>query len=251
MSTDMATLTGAYAVDALTEIERARFERHLAACGDCAQEVRELRETVTRLGLAAETAPPEDLKRRVLAEVSRTGQSPPGGGETGHRRQILRSASPWGMRLTAAAAVVGVALAATFGGLAWHSQQELAQARHRFEQVSESSMAMARLMEAPDARVVVTSQNGMKATTVMSEQLHRAMFMSTGIEQPPAGHSYQLWFLGPFGATSAGLIQQDRAGRVEPLVAPMPKATTAMGVTLEPAGGSSEPTNDPMMTMSL
>lgn len=253
MSTDMATLTGAYAVNALAETERARFERHLASCEECAQEVNELRETAARLGATAATTPPEGLKQRVLAEVSRTRQEPPRlrGGRRTPRPGSYGKGSSWGMRLTAAAAVIGVALAGTFGALAWQSHQELVQAREQFEQVDDSTMAMARLMEAPDARIVGASQSGMQATTVMSEQLDKAMFMSTGVGQPPPHRSYQLWFLGPYGTTSAGLLKQDEAGRMSPLMAPVPAGTTAMGVTLEPEGGSPEPTTEPMLSMSV
>jgi len=38
------TLAGAYALDALTCADRAPFERHLARCPQCAQEIRGLRE---------------------------------------------------------------------------------------------------------------------------------------------------------------------------------------------------------------
>ena len=41
---DVHKLTGAYAMDALDELERARFEQHLATCEDCRAEVAELRE---------------------------------------------------------------------------------------------------------------------------------------------------------------------------------------------------------------
>ena len=36
---DVHSLTGAYAVDALDDLERARFEQHLATCADCVAEI--------------------------------------------------------------------------------------------------------------------------------------------------------------------------------------------------------------------
>ncbi|MDR7300803.1 anti-sigma factor [Haloactinomyces albus] len=258
MSTDMATLTGAYAVNALTEFEQAEFERHLAECADCAQEVRELQETAARLGTSTETAPPEGLRQRVLAEVSRTRQEPPHdpgrhntgskpNGSTAHRVARAR----WGMRLSAAAAVLGVALAGTFGAIAWQTQQELEQAQQRAEQTSGRDMAMAELMAASDARIVTAGNGDLRATTVLSDQLDRAMFLSTGIEQPPPGHTYQLWFIGQYGFSSAGLLKQDRAGHMAPIMAPIPAGTSAMGVTLEPGGGSEQPTTDPVLKMDV
>jgi RNA polymerase sigma factor (sigma-70 family) len=47
------TLSGAYALDALTGTDRTRFERHLARCPACEQEIRGLREATARLAAAA------------------------------------------------------------------------------------------------------------------------------------------------------------------------------------------------------
>ena len=48
---ELHTLAGAYALDALPEGDRARFERHLVRCRACAREQRELREATARLAL--------------------------------------------------------------------------------------------------------------------------------------------------------------------------------------------------------
>lgn len=254
--TDMATLTGAYALDALPEPERIEFERHLADCEDCGREVRELRETATRLGMAAVTTPPDGLEQRVLAEVARTRQDPPRStGRTDDRSGVTslrrRPRAAWGVRLAAAAAVLGIAAAGAFGAMAWQAQQELNQAQQQLQRSSDRTVAMSELLKAPDARIIAASAEGMHATTVVSHELDRAMFMSTGIEPPPAGHTYQVWFIGPDGATSAGLIEQDRTGDMSPIMAQMPPRTRAMGVTLEPAGGSPAPTTKPVLTMKM
>ncbi|WP_422664489.1 zf-HC2 domain-containing protein [Streptomyces mirabilis] len=52
---DLHTLTGAYALPALDEEERGRFDRHAADCESCRREVRELAAAAARLGLAAAT----------------------------------------------------------------------------------------------------------------------------------------------------------------------------------------------------
>ena len=51
--TDLHTLAGAYAMDAVGTADRARFEQHLAACDECREEIRGLREATARLGQAA------------------------------------------------------------------------------------------------------------------------------------------------------------------------------------------------------
>jgi CheY-like chemotaxis protein len=77
MRSDPHTPAGAYALDALSDIENRRFERHLTGCGTCALEVRGLRETSARLALAAAQTPPAGLRERVLAEAAQTRQLPP------------------------------------------------------------------------------------------------------------------------------------------------------------------------------
>ena len=70
------TLTGAYALDALTRADRARFERHLARCEQCAREVRALAEATAALAAAVAAEPPAELMQRVLAAAARTRQLP-------------------------------------------------------------------------------------------------------------------------------------------------------------------------------
>ena len=73
---EIHTLAGAYALDALTEIERAGFARHLAECSVCATEVAELRRDRgparrRRLGVAAAAVAGPGLPRS-----RRPGRSP-------------------------------------------------------------------------------------------------------------------------------------------------------------------------------
>ena len=63
---DLHQLTGAYAADALTGAELAEFEKHLGHCPSCAEEVRGLRETAARLGIATSIVPPPAMRRQVL-----------------------------------------------------------------------------------------------------------------------------------------------------------------------------------------
>ena len=71
------TLAGVYALDALTRADRARFERHLARCPQCAAEISGLRETTARLAAAATTAPPAGLIQRAVAAAAQTRQLSP------------------------------------------------------------------------------------------------------------------------------------------------------------------------------
>jgi hypothetical protein len=91
MSPDVHTLTGAYAADALPADERRFFEQHLAVCDAVRRGGRRAHGTAAWLGATAETAPPFELKDRVMAEVDHTRQDRPrprrgsaGGPSVGH-----------------------------------------------------------------------------------------------------------------------------------------------------------------------
>ncbi|HYN67705.1 MAG TPA: zf-HC2 domain-containing protein, partial [Ornithinibacter sp.] len=77
MSPDLHHLSGAYAVDALDDAERASFEQHLALCADCRAEVAELSATAHSLASLAEATPPPSLRASVLSDIARVRPLPP------------------------------------------------------------------------------------------------------------------------------------------------------------------------------
>src|SRR3954447_26789322 len=83
MSSDVHTLSGAYALDALTPEEAEEFAQHLARCESCRVEVREIEEAAARMGAAEAKVPPPELKPRVLAAIDRTPQLRPRTAEQG------------------------------------------------------------------------------------------------------------------------------------------------------------------------
>ncbi|WP_141005368.1 zf-HC2 domain-containing protein [Nocardioides humi] len=107
---DVHALSGAYAVDALDDVERARFEAHLAQCADCREEVDGLREAAAALGTGDLVEPPAAVRDQVLAGIERIRPLPPL--PTGGTVTALRRRTP--LLLAVAAAVVlllGVGLA--------------------------------------------------------------------------------------------------------------------------------------------
>lgn len=247
MSTEMSTLTGAYAVNALTGQERAEFERHLAACEECAQEVGELRETAARLGASAAAEPPEDLKRRVLREIAQTRQEPPIAEPVPIGSRASRARRGLGTRLAVAASVVAIAAAGAFGGMAWQSQRELDQAEQRLEQAGARGAEMTAVLQARDARIIHRAQRDAEATAIVSRQLDKAMFMTERMPDVPADRVHQLWAISPDGASSMGVMEQEKS----PIVHRLPQEATELGVTVERAGGSEQPTTDPVMLLTL
>jgi len=240
MSPDIHTLTGAYAADALTIVERERFEAHLGECVDCAQEVRELLETTALLGVAAATPAPPQLRDRVMAEVARKRQVPPllpvrraAGAATSWERRTRR----WALTTAACLAVVVIGL----GAFAFQLYRDAQQSRQLADRVSA-------VLTAPDVQSVTASSDGSTATVVVSRQRSEMVFLSR-LPGAPQRHTYQLWMLGPSGATSAALLGP--SGHPAPLILRGPAGADSLGVTIEPAGGSRQPTTDPVLLVRL
>jgi len=239
---DLHTLTGAYALDAIDGTERDRFEHHLHGCPSCDNEVRGLQETATRLAVAVAQAPPPSLKMTVLTAAARTRQHPP----VVEVRPVLVPRPTWRPRLAvtagAFASAVVIALGVTLG--VQHSQ--LDQARSQQRQVAAA-------LHAVGAEVVTerTSLGG-TATMVVATRLHKMVFTTSGLPALSPARVYQLWLLGPTGlATSAGLLRLQTGGRVAPVVAAGPASGDHIAVTVEPAGGTAQPTTRPIVTLAV
>ncbi|HEY4453683.1 MAG TPA: anti-sigma factor [Pseudonocardiaceae bacterium] len=242
MSPDVHTLTGAYALDALDPDERAEFETHLAECSACTHEVAELRATAARLGAAVASTPPENLKGRVLLTIARTRQEPSSGprlvGRDPNRRRT------WTVRLSVAAAVIAVAAAGTFGGIAISANSALHTAQSQLNQEA----PVEQLLSAPDLRIASGTAAGGWATLFTSHQLGRSVLITAHMPVQATNKTYQVWGMGPAGAASLAVLGNGSGGTFT--LSGLGSATT-IGITLEPAGGSRQPTSAPIMQFSI
>jgi len=291
MSPDLHHLSGAYAVDALDDDERTSFEQHLAVCADCRAEVAELSAAAHSLGSLTEATPSPALRASVLAGITRARPLPPlapgaaapavEGGAAGaespvepppglptgpptaapvtvresdpaHERveheqapsehadnatvvPLFRRTSTW---FAAAAAAVLLAV----GGIAWSP----------WNGGGESISAIERVASAPDATTVTGEQGSLAAEVAYSRELGQSAISVNGLPPAPEGKAYQLWYFGADDSiTSAGLLATGDDGTGEQLLEGDANAATGVGVTLEPAGGSDQPTTDPLVVISL
>lgn len=243
---DLHTLTGAYALHALPEDERREFERHLSDCEACTQEVRELSATAARLGLAAAESPPRELRERVLREITAVRQEIPSHGRRGRTVSTGRTG-----RWSSYALAACIAAAAAFGGVAVWQNQEAQDARQEANQATQRSEQLAQVLSAPDAKTSSGElTGGARGTVVVSQQENRAVFLASGMERPPSGKVYQIWFNDEGTMRSAGLMDPAASDDAVLLDGPVDRAT-GMGITVEPAGGSAEPTSDPVALMDF
>ena len=243
---DPHALAGAYALNALDGAERDRFERHLRGCRACESEVRGFAATAAALAMAAAAEPPPGLKQRVLAAAAVTRQSPPTVAKAAARRRPHTSAPrrAWLPRLALSAAAAGLVAAAALGGVTVWTQHQLTTAQAE-------NQAIAAVLAAPDAQIASarTSAGGI-ATLVASHSAGSNVFTSAGLQALPPSKVYELWFLGKT-ARPAGLLPPARAGRTAPVLAAGLAVGDKVGVTVEPAGGSSSPTTTPIVVLTL
>ncbi|MEU1506925.1 anti-sigma factor [Kitasatospora sp. NPDC005748] len=245
MSTaDLHTLTGAYAAHALDLDEREEFERHLAHCPACALEVAEFSATLARLGSAQAMPVPRDFKQRVMASLDTTRQEPPRsrqqpvGRRGGQRRRAV-------YRL-ALAACLAAALGA--GGIAVQQYHQADQARARAAALQQQQDRIGGLLTAPDARTAsgpVTGGSGV-ATVVWSRNQDTAGLLVSGLPELKTGTTYELWFNDGGTMRPAGLMQSASGATL--LTGPV-NGATGIGVTVEPAGGSAQPTGAPVVLL--
>ncbi|MCI4040890.1 MULTISPECIES: anti-sigma factor domain-containing protein [unclassified Streptomyces] len=247
MSTaELHTLTGAYALHALPESEQRAFEQHLEDCEACAQEVLELSATAARLGLAVAETPPRELRERVLREITTVRQDAPAHG----RRERTGGRGRTG-RWYAYALAACVAAAAAFGGVAVWQNQLAQDARQEANQAQRQNEQLARVLSAPDAKTSSGElTGGARGTVVVSQSQNRAVFLASGMAPPPSGKVYQIWFNDEGTMRSAGLMDPKASDDAVLLDGSVDQAS-GMGITVEPAGGSAEPTSEPVALMDF
>lgn len=238
---DIHALSGAYAVDALDDIERIRFEEHLAACADCRDEVASLRDSAWMLGSLTDTAPPPELRDRLLAGIKEIRPLPP---ETAPKHRADEAPEPsdassgrrrFGWRtFAAAAAVLAVVGSGTVAAV------ELIR-----DDSSQTMTTAERVLNAKDATTVAVDLPGAaRARVVRSVSENRAVLVTSGMPAAPNGKVYELWLQHDEVMVPAGLMP---AGSDQTFVLKGDAAdASAAGITVEPEGGSDEPTSAPI-----
>jgi anti-sigma factor RsiW len=246
MNDDIHTLSGAYAVDAVDDLERVRFEKHLSACSECVAEVDSLRAAAGQLGYLAEVTPPARLREQVLRDIAKVRPLPPQAtAEASARIEITRqSLRETGRRprrfptwLAAAAAVIVIGSGAT------------AVAVQHNNQVQTQTVAESVLADPNASRKTQAFPGGSSAEVVASKSLGKAVLVTHGIANAPAGKVYQAWFQHGDSFTSAG-IMSSRADQTLLLDGDASTAS-AVGITVEPEGGSSSPTSAPLALITI
>ena len=79
-------------------------------------------------------------------------------------------------------------------------------------------------------------------TAVISPRDREAVITTADMPTPADAKVYQLWVISAAGARSAGLLPGSGAGVTSPVLATGVRPGDRLAITVEPAGGTSQPT---------
>jgi anti-sigma factor RsiW len=217
MADDVHELSALYALDVLSDNERARFEQHLEECDRCREEIEGLRTATGSLAFAVEGPPPADLRARVLAAAGAEGQN----------IAPFRPRRSFGVSLIAAAAVAASAAAVALGVLAASLDKSLSHERATISILTDPAAHHVPLSGARGELVVAPSGEAV---------------LSVDLPKPPKGKTYEAWVADP-SVRPAGVF----AGSTTKLRVRVKHGAQVI-VSVERAGGVDAPTTTPIVS---
>jgi anti-sigma-K factor RskA len=222
----MHDLAAPYALDALDDDERVRFESHLETCPECRRLVADLRSTVASLAAGTEVEPPARLRATVMAaidaETAGSGEdlAPVISLESRRRRMTIAVSAAVGIAAVALAAVLTTGM------------------------LSSGDPVDEILADADSTEIVVDSDVVVGGRVVFSPERNQAVFTAAELPSVAGDETYELWLIDDSGAVPAGLFTPEEDGSAEVLVDGEVTPGLTLGLTVEPAGGSTIPTGD-------
>ncbi|MGA8987547.1 anti-sigma factor [Aeromicrobium sp.] len=230
---DLHSLSAPYALDAVDADERTRFTAHLEQCSTCRAELDGFQETTARLGEALAHTPPPALRARLLSEISSTRQERPVVTSLAEHRGLRRTLPRLAMAAAFLVGTVGV------GGYAVE-RNSANDARNEYAAVSS-------VLAAADATTSAkTFPGGGNVRMISSAGQDAAVIFANDLPSPGADKVYQVWMVDGSGATSHGTFVTDGQMIMKGL-----DGAQKVAVTVEPTGGSAQPTTAPIATIPV
>jgi len=232
---EIESLLGAFALDAVEPDEATEIEEHLLGCPRCRAEVEGYREVAALLGDPGSHAP-SGLWKRIADSLEDEAPSADiprliaRSNDPAHRARTHRAVR-WASALGAAAAAVAIAL------LGWQT----ANLENKLHTTPANAIAAAAssALAAPHRTVLLTSATRTATATVVITPSGRAYWVGSNLRDLPVGRTYQLWGLTDGRVVSLGLIGADPAVDAAFL---LEGDVSRLMVTAEPEGGTTLPT---------
>lgn len=245
---EIRDLLAVVALDALDPVEQQAFDRAIAGRPDLLAELDELRAVVTMLADTKATEPPVRLKASILAQIAVTQQSsidrhvpngvvspppdsvpvaPAGGRNISMRRR-------WPAVLAVAAGIVGVIV----GAAVWIGGDSSPGLADR----------VAAVLELPDVEALGLHGDMDGVRIMHSPSSSAAVLVADGMPDPGDDREYQLWLHHDGVPSPADVFRPDGGGHVEVLLEDFSSDGVVFTVTVEPAGGSEQPTGPALVS---
>ena len=217
------------------------------------EEAAEFAEVTTQLGLAVDPVEPSpSLKAGIMAKLASTPQlaadAPPGptpvvASPTGPAQ--ARARARWFTRPITIVAAAAAALVLFVGGVFVGS----ALSNHNsFE--AQQAASLAQINAASDVQHATSPvEGGGTATLVWSGEEGKSALVTTGLPELPPDKTYELWYIRGDEATPAGTLVPSGAGATWRVLEGTMAAGDTVGVTVEPKGGSTKPTTQPIVAI--
>jgi anti-sigma-K factor RskA len=268
-----------YVVGALDPDEVRTFEAHLAGCADCRKEVAAMNEVTAHLSEIVAAEPPVGLRSSVLAQIAGTAQDqaaavpqqPPSRGRhaaplsaTTHTPAAVAGAPDttviplrrsWRDRTATLVAAAAVLAAIGVGSWALNdrndARDELTAAQQEAAAAQQMTDELATVLSSGDAQsVTAATKNGATTMVIRSPSRGVALLLASGLPSLPAGKTYQAWTIDNDKATSAGTFES-QGDQTAYKLPPAAVETGTVAITVEPAGGSDQPTTTPIVALAL
>ncbi len=233
MTTDLHSLVAPYALDALDQHERTRFEGHLTACGDCRAELDGFVATAARLGEVECQAPPAALRDRLMAEVSHTRQERP---------TVVPLTQPGVVRRTLPRLAMAAAFLLGAVGVGGYVNE-----RDHANDFRAQSETITSIVAASDAKTTTKAfDGGGHVRLIASEKADSAYIIATSLAGLPDDKVYQVWMVKGDSPTPQGVFESSGSMVMEGI-----DGADRVAITVEPKGGSKQPTTAPIATLAI
>ncbi len=232
-------LKDAFVLGALADEERREFEEYLASHPERRAEIEELSTVAGLLALSPEEhEPPPELRTRIMEAV---------GAEADRPHESRRSVLAWiGELLSVRNLALGAATMLVIGLFSWsmllRGEVEDLQGRLQSLQSQPQGPQMVELEGAG-------TQQGARAEVVTLEG-DRAVLVVEDMPPVPEGKTYQIWVIEEDVPKPSGLFKPEQDSVAAVVEHPV-GGGDVIAVTVEPEGGSPQPTTEPMLAAEV
>lgn len=249
----------AYAIGALPPAEAAKVRDHIAHCPECEAEYRRLKPAVDALAYSAEACPDlasgavvpsARLKARIMNQVRR--DAAPRLTNVGEMRAVRPIVWP---AYAVAAACLAIALGTSVFNITLNERVRSAQTQ--IAQLYGQSNQLHREVALQRTELADLTASDSQHYSVAGGEVvrhgNRLYIAMQAMNMPPRGKVYQAWVMhaGAEKMTPSVTFMPDRTGIA---VLPVPGRATSfveVAVSMEPEGGSKQPTSKPTFVIKL